>query len=235
MKKILLASMLSLAFILAGCSSRTNTCNFSGLTPGGTYVILIPSSTTDGSPTTISVVRIASSTGTISYKTSASCSNVVVIAATNSNLALTANPSSVYLPTPPATVTITGQGFDMTYGAPRIEYFDNSGYLIASVYATSVTSDGTSLEASVPELSNVYSGTYQVKVTNKTSSGYYVHTVGSAPIAAWGRDRPDSDGDGWYDNEDCNPYDPYLNYDCSGGCDNDRGIEYYDTLDMVCY
>ncbi len=228
MKKILLlAFSLFVLFILPGCGSRTNTCNFSGLTPGGTYIIFFPSTTADGTPITSSVIRIASSTGTISFKTSENCNNVVAVAAINSNLALTASPSSVNLLSPPATATITGQGFDTTYGTPKVEYFDNNGYLIGSVYATSVSSDGTWLQANVPDLSYVYSGTYQVKVTNKTSSGYYVHTVGSAPITAWGRDRPDSDGDGWYDDEDCDPWDPYRNYSCSCGGDDER-LETYD-------
>jgi hypothetical protein len=124
----------------------------------------------------------------------------------------------VSLPSPPATGTITGQSFETTYGMPMVEYFDSNGYLVASVYATSVSSDGTSLQANMPNLSNVYSGTYQVKVTNKTYDGYYLNVVGSATVTTWGRDRPDTDGDGWYDDEDCDPYDPYLNYSCIQTC-----------------
>lgn len=231
MKKLLLLALpLSLLLILPGCSPRTNTCNFSGLTPNGNYVILIPSSTTDGTPTTISVRRTASSTGTISVQTTANCSGVVAIAAINSNFALTASPSSVYLPTPPATATITGQSFDTTYGMPRVDYFDGSGYLIGGTYATSVASDGTSLQANVPDLSYVYSGTYQVRVMNKTSSGYYVHTVGSATMTAWGRDRTDTDGDGWYDDEDCDPWDSSRNYDCSNCAPDDRFETHYQEI-----
>ncbi|MGB7922606.1 MAG: hypothetical protein WCF57_05120 [Pyrinomonadaceae bacterium] len=106
---------------------------------------------------------------------------------------------------------------------PRVDYFDSNGYLIGSQTATSVASGGTSLQANMPDLSYVYSGTYQVKVTNKRSDGYYLNIVGSATLTGWGRDRTDSDGDGWYDDEDCDPYDPSLNYDCSnfcGGYDN---------------
>lgn len=222
MKKLLLFALsLSLLVILPGCGPRTNTCNFSGLTPGGNYVILIPGFTTDGTPTTTTVRSTASSTGTISIRTTANCANLSAIAAFNTDFALTASPSSIYLPTPPATATVTGQSFDTTYGMPRVDYFDGNGYLIGGVYATSVSSDGTSLQASVPDLSYVYSGTYQVRVMNKTSSGYYVHTVGSATMTAWGRDRPDSDGDGWYDDQDCDPWNPYLNESCSQNCGND--------------
>ena len=99
---------------------------------------------------------------------------------------------------------------------PRVDYFDGNGYLVGSAYATSV-SGGTWLQANMPDLTNAYSGTYQVRVTNKRSDGYYSHIVGTAAMSGWGRDRPDSDGDGWYDDEDCSPYDPSLNYDCSGG------------------
>lgn len=90
--------------------------------------------------------------------------------------------------------------------------------LVGSVYAASVSSNGTSLQANVPDLSNAYSGTYQVRVTNKTSDGYYAHIVGSATMTAWGRDRTDSDSDGWYDDEDCAPYDPYLSQFCEQPC-----------------
>jgi hypothetical protein len=146
-----------------------------------------------------------------------SCSQLVVTVGSDAGFALSASPASVYLPTPPASGTITGQGFDTTYGMPTVEYFDSNGYLMGTVYATSV-SGGTSLQANMPDLSNIYSGTYQVKVTNRRYDGYYLNKVGSATMTGWGRDRVDSDGDGWYDDEDCSPYDPSLNYDCSQTC-----------------
>jgi len=141
-----------------------------------------------------------------------------VVLATTSNLSLSASPSSIDLESPPSTVTITGQSFDTTYGMPRVEYFDSSGFLVGSVYASSVSGGGTSLVATVPDLSNAYSGTYQIRVTNKTYQGYYSHRVGNATVEAWGRDRPDSDGDGWYDDQDCAPYDPYQYTGCSETC-----------------
>jgi hypothetical protein len=142
-------------------------------------------------------------------------------------LSLSASPASVYLPSPPASGTITGQSFDVTYGMPQVDYFDSNGYLVGSVNATSVSGGGTSLQANMPDLSYVYSGTYKVKVTNKTYDGYYMNIVGSATMTGWGRDRPDSDGDGWYDDEDCNPYDPSLNYDCSNHCGNELDGGHY--------
>lgn len=144
------------------------------------------------------------------------CGQLVVNVGANLGFALAASPTSVYLPSPPATGTITGQGFDATYGMPKVDYYESSGYLVGSVYATSVASNGTSLQAALPDLSTVYTGTYQVKVTNKRYDGYYLNIVGSATLNGWGRDRPDSDGDGWYDDQDCDPYDPNLNTNCGG-------------------
>lgn len=217
MKKILLALSFALVILLPGCRpSGPSTCTFQNLTPGITYRVHY---TFPSPPVPITEVRVANSMGSITVPSHGFvCGYLTVFAVLNSNLTLAASPSSVYLLSPPATVTITGQSFDTTYGMPQVEYFDSNGYLVGSAYATSVSSNGTSLQADMPDLSNVYSGTYQVKVTNKTSQGYYAHIVGSATFTASGRDRTDSDGDGWYDDEDCDPYDPYRNTDCNGNC-----------------
>jgi hypothetical protein len=216
MKKTLALLLLTLVLMIPGCSSGSSTCNFTGLIAGATYLVVINNPNT-GIATTFT--RVANSSGSISVQVSnTSCSNVVVVLTTTSNLTLSASPSSIYLPSPPSTATITGQSFDTTYGMPRVEYFDGSGYLVGSVLATSVSGDGTSLDTSVPDLSYAYSGTYQIRVTNKTYQGYYSHTVGAATVTAWGRDRPDSDGDGWYDDQDCAPYDPYMATDCIETC-----------------
>jgi hypothetical protein len=166
------------------------------------------------------LTRVASSTGSITAPKidDFPCDLLQYVLVTNSNLSLSASPASVYLPTPPSTTTITGQSFDTTYGMPEVEYFDSSGYLVGSVYANSVSSNGTSLEATVPDLSGVYSGTYQIRVTNKMSAGYYTQIVGSAYMTGWGRDRLDSDGDGWYDDEDCYPYSASCNCNTEYAC-----------------
>jgi hypothetical protein len=140
-----------------------------------------------------------------------------LIERTNLNASLTADPSSVYLPSPPTSVTISGQYFNATYGMPLVEYFDDYGYLIGTAAATYVSSDGSVISVPAPDLSFVYSGTYMLRVTNKTSSGYYVEVVGTASMNGWGRDRPDSDGDGWYDDEDCYRWDP-SRWSCESGC-----------------
>jgi hypothetical protein len=217
MKKLLLALTLGLVMTSQmGCEIEIDLtdpgCDFTG-TPGAPYVVRYPDAFEQrGTVSPSGYVSVASR----GY----SCSQLVVTVGSNANLSLSANPSSVYLPSPPTTGTITGQGFDGTYGMPTVDYFDSSGFLIGSVYANSVASGGASLQANLPDLSYVYSGTYQLKVTNKRSDGYYLNKVGYATLTGWGRDRLDSDGDGWYDDEDCYPDDPYMNCNtgiCGGG------------------
>jgi hypothetical protein len=124
--------------------------------------------------------------------------------------ALSSDPSSLYLPSPPASGTIYGQGMSAAYGMPLVEYFDVNGYYIGESTATAVAPDGTSLQAPIPDMSGVYDGTYIVRVTNVSSGGQYIEEVGTFTGSGWGRPRPDSDGDGWYDDEDCYPYNSSL-------------------------
>jgi hypothetical protein len=209
MKKILPLLLLLFAFILPGCSP-TKPCYLYGYTANSVYQVNVKK---DG---TLYVFNGNSDAGgTITYYSTVGCENVAyVIRLTFSNLSLSASPTSIDLLSPPSTATITGDLFDTTYGMPRIEYFDGNGYLIGSVYATSV-SGSTSLTANVPDLSSAYSGSYVIRVTNKTYQGYYAHTVGIAGLSAYGRDRMDSDSDGYYDDEDCDPYDASRNGYCN--------------------
>jgi hypothetical protein len=222
MKKILIVLSLSLLLLLQGCGGSSNCPPKTGLIAGATYRIYYTHPVyppPNGTP----VTRVASSTGSITAPKidNFPCDALQYVLVTNSNLSLSASPASVYLPAPPSTATITGQSFDTTYGMPQVEYFDSGGYLVGSVYANSVSSSGTSLETNVPDLSGVYSGTYQVRVTNKTSAGYYTAIVGSATMTGWGNDRLDSDGDGWYDDEDCDPSNPYVTSCTCGGTGNE--------------
>lgn len=214
MKKTMMVLLVAYLFILPGCvdigSLFLGECTFSG-PPGARYVVTYPD--------TISRIGTVNSNGLFNVpKRGFNCGSLLVFVGSNFGFSLSASPSSVFLPSPPASGTITGQGFDATYGMPLVEYFESNGFLVGSVLATSVSSDGTSLQAYLPDLSNVYTGTYQVKVTNKRYDGHYLNVVGTATMTGWGRDRTDSDGDGWYDDEDCDPYDPYLNTNCGNIC-----------------
>jgi hypothetical protein len=216
MRGMLLLLLLSVVLVLPGCSGGgSHTCSRNGLVPNATY--LVTEFDVFSGPPAKMYTRVASPTGTITITTTANCSDVGFVLLTNSNIALSASPSSINLESPPATVTITGQSFDTTYSMPRVEYFDGNGFLVGSTLANSVWGGGTALECSVPDLSQVYSGTYTILVTNKTSQDYYAHRVGTATITTWGRDRLDSDGDGWYDDQDCDPYNPYVYTDCYCG------------------
>lgn len=237
MKKLLLLTLtLSLPLLIGGCkASGLNTCSRSftnaglAVVPGAEYFIIYP-----GLPTSI-ITKIGKADGTVSFPSEGQpCGSITVTDVRKSNLALTANPSSVYLPSPPASGTVTGQEFDTTYGMPRVDYFDSNGYLVGSAYATSV-SGATWLQANMPDLSNAYSGTYQVRVTNKRSDGYYSHIVGTATMTGWGRDRPDSDGDGWYDDQDCDPYDPYYTNNCTTDTCGGYGTTPYYICDGMVY
>lgn len=130
------------------------------------------------------------------------CHQIGVLHGTNFGRSLSVSPSSVDLTAPPSAFTITGQDMSGEYGMPKVEYFDNYGILIGSVTATAVASDGTWVQANTPDLSSVYSGTYQIRVTNMRSDGYYLDLVGSGTVNAWGRDEPPDDGDG---GECCGP------------------------------
>lgn len=216
MKKLLIVLSLSLMFFLPSCGGSggcgVTVCCFTA-PPFRPFIVIYP----DGL-----VVRGGTGVnGTITVaRRGFNCFSLAVLVGNNFGLSLTASPSSVYLPGPPASAVITGQSFDATYGMPLVEYFDNYGYLIGSVNANSVSGDGTWLQATMPDLSSVYSGNYSIQVTNMRYDGYYLDIVGSASVNAWGRDRPDSDGDGWYDDQDCAPYDPTLNYNCNPPCGN---------------
>jgi hypothetical protein len=99
-----------------------------------------------------------------------------------------ASPSTVNLQAPPATLEMTGSNLTTTYGMPRLEYLDPyTGNLIGTATATSVSGDGTWLQAYTPDLSGVYSGTYTIFISNATSGGGFEY-VGSATMDAYGRD-----------------------------------------------
>ncbi len=220
MRKTLLALSFSLLLVFSGCNPfATQYCNLTG-PPNMPYLIIYPCINGACGPVPDTARGTVGADGKFRVpERGFTCSSLQGIAIFGSNFgfALSASPASIFLPTPPSSGTINGQGFDGTYGMPQVDYFDGNGFLVGSVNATSVASGGTSLQASLPDLSYVYSGTYLVKVTNKTYAGHYLNIVGAATMTGWGRDRPDSDGDGWYDDEDCAPYDPYM-YTCFETC-----------------
>ena len=99
-----------------------------------------------------------------------------------------ASPDSIDLQSQPSTMSMTGSGLTTTYGMPRLAYMDPyTGNLIAATTATSVSGDGTWLQANVPDLSALYSGSYTVFVSNVLADGSLEY-VGAASVTAYGRD-----------------------------------------------
>lgn len=147
--------------------------------------------------------------GCIAYSPRSGSCGVVIRGPSSFGFFLTADPGSVNLQAPPPAGNIYGPGgMSTAYGMPKVEYYDQYGYFIGGVNATAVSGDGTWLSAPQPDMSSIYSGNYTVVVANADGQ-----TVGTAGMNTWGRDRPDSDGDGWYDDEDCHPYD-YSRWSC---------------------
>src|SRR5215207_8690053 len=134
MKKILPVLLLLFVLILPSCGDDpppSYNCPNSGLAPNTTYRIRVDY----GSGNIKEFERWSGSTGTVTIDITVPCTHIMsIIPLTFSNLSLSANPSSVYLLSPPSTVTITGDLFDQTYGMPRVDYFDGNGYLVGSVY-----------------------------------------------------------------------------------------------------
>lgn len=99
-----------------------------------------------------------------------------------------ASPSAVNLQAPPATLEMTGSNLTTAYGMPRLEYIDPyNGNLIGTATATAVSGDGAWMQASTPDLSSVYSGTYTILISNVTSDGSFEY-VGTATMNTFGRD-----------------------------------------------
>ncbi len=89
----------------------------------------------------------------------------------------TVTPSFIDADYPPANVTIHGTGMSVVGGMPSVEYWNSAGQFVASAQATEVAPDGTWLRGSTPDLSQVHSGRYLLRVKNAT--GEY---VGSAIV-----------------------------------------------------
>ena len=85
-------------------------------------------------------------------------------------------PNPIDLASPPASFTITGNGFaNLGYGLPAANFYNNSGTFIAQARATSMSSDGTTLTVPYPTNATSFSGplpgfqagTITVKVYNQ--------------------------------------------------------------------
>ena len=97
-------------------------------------------------------------------------------------------PESIDLQAPPTTFQMYGKGISSIDGMPLIEYVDEyTGRVIGSTTATAVSPEGGWLQADMPNLSSVFSGTYSVLVSNVRADGSREY-VGTSTVECYGRD-----------------------------------------------
>jgi hypothetical protein len=110
---------------------------------------------------------------------------------------------------------MTGENLTTDYGMPYIEYRDAyTGNLIGATTATAVSGNGTWLQASVPDLSAVYDGVYNVLISNVRVDGS-LEPVGMTTIECTGRSHsydppPDPGPCGCPPDQECLPCDDLL-------------------------
>lgn len=127
--------------------------------------------------------------GTISFiNRSISCGSEVRLNC-GSAFVFAMSPDSIDVNAPPATATFTGEGVDTTYGMPKIEFYDEYGTYFDQTTATTVSADGTWLQASVPSLAGLYSGIYTIVIVNATPDGSR-NAIGTASVWVYGNDMP---------------------------------------------
>jgi hypothetical protein len=124
--------------------------------------------------------------GLINISGYASCGGTATLPC-SSALAFGMAPESIDVNAPPATATFTGEGLDTTYGMPTIEFYDEYGTFFNQTTASTVSADGTSLQAAVPSLAGLYSGTYTIVIVNATADGSR-NAVGTASVWVYGND-----------------------------------------------
>lgn len=96
---------------------------------------------------------------------------VASVSAATPSFSLTPNP--VYLSAAPPSGTVQGSGFSSTYGMPLVQYYNLDGTLMGQENATSV--NGTSIQISGFDMSQLPVGTYAAFVSNATSGGGYTY------------------------------------------------------------
>ncbi len=129
--------------------------------------------------------------------------------------ALSPNPIQNW--SPPSSATITGTGFDPTYGMPLVQYYGSDGTLVAQENATSVSSDGTTIQIPGFNTSALAPGEYVGFISNAASGGTYSYlgtaavNVIAPTVTVMGAEQS------WITDEDCIQHGygcpPYYGYD----------------------
>lgn len=110
----------------------------------------------------------------------------------------TPSPESINIIAPPPTFTLSSTdvgSIDTTYGMPMLEFYNEYGDLVAQTLATSVSSDGSWLQADMPDVSYCFTDSYGIAIKNTTADGTWDY-FGVATIDMYGNDRPISPSSG---------------------------------------
>lgn len=105
---------------------------------------------------------------------------------------LTSSPNPVNSQTAPQGFTVNGSGFNTTYGMPKVEYFNDYGDFVGVASAASVTS--SAMSGTMPDLTNLYDGTYTMLISNATAVGW--EAVGYTTVQTYGNPEPPPGGCG---------------------------------------
>lgn len=173
--------------VTPGCISFFPTeCRRDNLVPNTTYIISY------ANPPTVrrDILRTTDGNGTLFFPQDANgaCNNVSITRTGPGFSNFTTSPSSVDLQAPPATMSVSGTGISSAYGMPVVEFYDNNSNFVGRATATAVDPGGTWLQANTPDLSQVYSGSYQVEVHNVNADAS-VTLIGVAEVFTYGRDE----------------------------------------------
>ncbi len=103
----------------------------------------------------------------------------------------TADPSTMDVQAPPPSFTVYGQGISTEYGMPVVEYWDETGTVVAQATAAEVAPDGTWIRANTPYIdpNSTWGGAYTVGINNVLADGTYT-TVGYASLSVSNSNPP---------------------------------------------
>lgn len=189
MKVKLIISVLLLGMcLLAGCLPIPD-CRDCGFTHGGRVRLGYPLPCDNCTMTVV-----ADSQGCITYQQpdNGRCIDVSKTEISSFRL-FSVSPGDVDLQSPPSSFTISGEAMSTAYGMPKVDFWDKNEVLQYQTTASSVSADGTTLQVSTPDLSQVYSGYYNIEVSNINPDGS-TQIIGVATVQTYGRDEPDP----WY-------------------------------------
>lgn len=106
----------------------------------------------------------------------------------------TASPNSINALNPPATITFSGKGVESVYGEPTLAFYNEFGYVIASTQVQPnqllwANGEIEGLQVSIPDITQVYDGTYTVAVHNIRADGSW-EVIGAATVTIYGNPPP---------------------------------------------